>query len=173
MAFLIPTFTQERITGLDASTLHAAGVQGLLLDVDNTLCVHHGQQPLPGVAVWLEQMKKAGFRICIVSNASEERVKPLAQRLEIPFFSNCKKPLPGRLRRAVREMGLRCSEVLLVGDQIFTDVLGGNLAGCRTVLVTPAEPEQGRAFRFKRFVERPFFKRAQRRTKERKLEHEC
>lgn len=164
MALLQPTYTAARITQLRASALHRADVKGILLDVDNTLRFHHGKVPLAGVANWVKRMKQSGFRLMIVSNSKKQDVEFFAQMLGLPYQTNCKKPLPGGLKRACEYLQLNKSNVVLIGDQIFTDVLGGNLAGIRTILVQPAQLETGRAFRIKRWGERPFRKRAFRKT---------
>ena len=95
----------------------------------------------------------------VVSNNTNRRVKPLARTLGLEFTANGAKPLTFGVNRAVKSMGVRKRETLVVGDQIFTDILAGNLAGIRTVLVEPFHLENKWTFRLKRTVEGLVFKR--------------
>lgn len=165
MPLFRPTHTRDRVTDLTPQELKNWGIHGVLLDVDNTLTTHHGMRPLPLLAGWIAAMRAAGIKLMIASNSHEDRVKPFADLLGVEYQPGCKKPLPFGLKRAIGRMNLPKNRVLLVGDQIFTDILGGCFLGIATVLVRPIEPEPGRAFRFKRFLERPFSRRAYRLTK--------
>ena len=83
----------------------------------------------------------------------------MAAKLGLEFTANGAKPLTFGVKRAVRAMGVRKSEALVVGDQIFTDVMAGNLAGIRTLLVEPFRPETTWTFRLKRRLESVVFHR--------------
>lgn len=164
MGIFHPTLQKKRLTDVTVEELGALGVTALLLDVDNTLSTHHSQTPLPGVEAWLRVMKQAGISMLIVSNARRERVEPFARRLALDFLCLCKKPLPFRLNRAVGMLGREKSQVMLCGDQLFTDMPAGNLAGIKTLLVTPAKEETGWTFKIRRRLEKPLL---------RKYEKEC
>jgi HAD superfamily phosphatase (TIGR01668 family) len=144
-----------RLTDLTVEQLKTLGVTTLLLDVDNTLSTHHSQTPLDGVEDWLNQMGQANIKMFIVSNARESRVAPFAKKLGLEFFSLCKKPLPFRLNKAIGRLGANKQEVMLCGDQLFTDMPAGNLCGIKTLLVTPAQLETGWTFRIRRRLEQP------------------
>ena len=135
------------------------GVSTLLLDVDNTLSTHHSQIPLEGVESWLCEMKQQGFDLFLVSNAKERRVAPFAKRLDIGFFSLCKKPLPFGVLRAINRLNVPKNNVMLCGDQLFTDMPAGRLAGIKTLLVEPAQLETGWTFRIRRSLEKPLLRR--------------
>jgi HAD superfamily phosphatase (TIGR01668 family) len=110
---------------------------------------------LPEAAAWLEQLRLANFRLCLVSNGLSGRIEPFARRFNLPFVSRAMKPLPWGIRRAVEKLAVPPSEVALVGDQLFADVLAGRLAGIRTILVDPINPEEEPWFtRLKRLPER-------------------
>ena len=153
----------KRITDLDPQALWFMGVRGIILDVDNTLTTHNS--PVPGECVmdWLQRAEACGLKRIILSNNTPDRVRPFAEMLGLGFTANGKKPLPSGVRRAAREMGLSASETALIGDQIFTDVLAGRLAGAVSILVEPIEPETAAFFRLKRRLEAPILKRYQRR----------
>ena len=154
-----PTIMKKRLTNLTIEELNAMGVTTLLLDVDNTLSTHHSQTPLEGVVEWLEMMKQAGIGLFIVSNAKKQRVEPFAKFLDIPFFSLCKKPLPFGIKRAVKCLKVSKNQVLLCGDQLFTDMPAGRLAGIKTMLVEPALLENGWTFKIRRTLEKPLLKK--------------
>ncbi len=158
MALFRPFMMKNRITDLAPSELKSLGIKGLLLDVDNTLALHFDKQPLDGVEQWISAMKDAGILLTIVSNAPEYRVKPFADRLGLSFRYTCLKPLPFKLKRALKEIGLRRQEVFLCGDQLFTDMLCAHLSGVKGLLVTPVECEDKWHFRLRRFLEKPLLK---------------
>lgn len=159
MSLFYPDQMVRRVQELSPRELHRAGVRGILLDVDNTLSPHDAPEPLPEALDWIGQMKREGFLLCVVSNNTEERVAPFAERLGLAFSSGARKPLPFGFRRAAKQLGLSRRQVLAVGDQLFTDICGANLAGIRSVLVEPIEPEKQRFLRFKRRLERPLLRR--------------
>ena len=69
-------------------------------------------------------------------------------------FSSAKKPLPTGFRRACKRLGIKPEQAAVVGDQLFTDMLGGNLLGAYTVLTEPYELESMKFFKIKRACER-------------------
>ena len=138
---LRPTAMVRRVYDLAPGQLREWGVEGLVLDVDNTLTYDNSQQLQPQVTAWLETMQAEGFALLILSNNSAARVEPFARRNGLLFEAGAGKPLPGGLRRAAAHLGLPREKVLMVGDQLFTDILAANLYGCRSVLVEPFSPE--------------------------------
>ncbi|MCM1023561.1 MAG: YqeG family HAD IIIA-type phosphatase [Prevotella sp.] len=158
MAIFKPTYALRKITEITPSALKKRGIKALILDVDNTLTTHNNPVPAEGVREWVEEMKSAGIRLIIVSNNNADRVTPFAETLGLHFVPNGAKPLPIGFKRAVAELraeGIPKNRIAAVGDQIFTDILGANLAGVRSVFVYPIEPETSLPFRFKRAVEKP------------------
>lgn len=156
MALFKPFMMRERLTDLSCQTLEDLGIKGLLLDVDNTLSRHFDDTPFDGIREFVEKMKKKGIKLLILSNSPKERVEPFAKSLLLEFEYNAKKPLCIGAKRAVERMNLKKDEVMLCGDQLFTDMLCGNLYGIKTLLVTPAHMEDKTGFKIKRFFERPF-----------------
>ena len=156
MPFLCPDIRKQHITDLRPQELRALGVKGLLLDADNTLTTHKSGLLADGVDAWLREMRGEGFAMALASNAKTERIAPCAESLGLPCEGMCYKPLPAGLLRVSGRMGIAPETLALVGDQVFTDLLAGKAAGMKTVLVCPWQRETGRAFRFKRALERPF-----------------
>ncbi|MGN1133480.1 MAG: YqeG family HAD IIIA-type phosphatase [Oscillospiraceae bacterium] len=151
-----PKYVFNSISDITAEFLKSQNIKGLLLDLDNTLTTHNNPIPPESSLDWLDSMKAAGIKLMIVSNNSAERVTPFAKQLDVNFVPRGKKPLPVGYNRACKRLGIEKTQLASVGDQIFTDVLGSNLAGIRSIFVFPIEPETSLPFRIKRFAERPF-----------------
>lgn len=155
MALFYPTIYRRRITDITVKDLRALGAQGLLLDIDNTLTTHDNPVLDERVRAWLDEMQKAGFALTVVSNNRDERVRPFAEAIGLSFQARAAKPLSRGYREAARTMGLSPRQCVAVGDQIFTDILGANLAGMKSVLLEPIEFETQQKFIvFKRRIER-------------------
>ncbi len=136
--------------------LQAMGVKGLLLDIDNTLTTHDNPVPAEGVMEWIASMKAAGIQMRLVSNNHPPRVEPFAKLLGIPCICDSRKPLSDGFMRAMCSMDLPKTQLCVVGDQIFTDILGSNWFGVKSIYVPPMELEKTAFFKFKRFMEKPF-----------------
>jgi HAD superfamily phosphatase (TIGR01668 family) len=155
MALFYPTLYRRRITDITAEDLRAFGAKGILLDVDNTLTTHDNPVLEASVRVWLDAMQREGFSLTIVSNNRDERVRPFAEAIGLSYCARAAKPLPRGYRAAARAMGLKPCQCVAIGDQIFTDILGANVAGMSSVLLEPIEPEVEQKFIvFKRQIER-------------------
>ena len=146
--------------------LRGQGVRALILDVDNTLTLPEQQSVAPDIKNWLTDMKSHSIGLAIVSNNSRERIEPFARRIGVMFISKAKKPLPGGYKKAVRLMGMKPEQVAVVGDQIYTDVLGARMSGLKAWLVEPFVQEEKAFFRFKRRMERKPIEKYWRRQKE-------
>ena len=147
------------VTKITLPFLQQQGITDLILDVDNTLTVDHATALIPGVADWLVQMQQGGIRLVILSNAMPGRMAAFAAAVELPFVGLGLKPLPFGYFRAIQRVGGLKKQTAIVGDQIFTDVFGGRLAGCKTVLVAPKKLETSRRFKIKRALERRLLRR--------------
>lgn len=151
-----PTAALKSVLELTPEILGKMGVEALILDLDNTLTTHNNPHPAYGVPEWLDEMHRAGIKLLIVSNNHAPRVEPFAKTLKLDFVPEGAKPLPKGYNIAVKKFGLPKNKVCAVGDQIFTDILGANLAGIKSVFVYPIEFESGFFFKIKRFFEKPF-----------------
>lgn len=163
MSIFTPDLCLEDITWINASLLEKYHIKGIILDVDNTLTHHGSQEVEQRILDWLAEMKRLGIGLSIVSNNYERRVRPFAEKLGLEFVSFGCKPLTRGISIACKRLGLSKKQVAIVGDQIYTDVLGGNLKGIFTILVNPFEPEAGRLFRLKRSLEKIHIKKYYRR----------
>lgn len=154
MGILKPTAVKKRAVDLTPAFLSGLGVKAVLLDVDNTVASYTSHEPLEGTVEWARSLAEAGLRVIIVSNNFEHRVRPFAEKFGVDFISFAIKPLPFGYWRAKNRLQVSCKESIIIGDQIFTDVVGANLSGMKSVLLTPIEEEQGWTFRIRRICER-------------------
>ena len=154
-----PDIWVKNVLEIDRDFLTTHHIRGLILDLDNTLSMHGSPAAEIGVEDWLDTMRQNGVKMMVVSNNTEQRVEPLARQLGLEYVSFGCKPLPKGIRSALKKMNLPKKSIALVGDQIFTDVLGGNLSGVQTVLVEPFHLEDTASFKVKRKLEGLFFKR--------------
>ena len=161
MKFFQPTALRERVTDISPDLLKSLGVKALLLDVDNTLATYTSHTPSQGSLEWVRAMEDAGFRMMIISNNFKERVSSFGAMFGLDTLSFAIKPLPVGYLRAARRRGVRCRECAVIGDQIFTDIIGANLCRMKSILLSPIEPEEGFTFKARRFLERGLRKKFQ------------
>lgn len=149
----LPKGFVEDIYQIKTEHLNERGIKGMIIDLDNTLVAWDCLDATVEVAEWLKQMQQAGIRIVIVSNNNEERVKRFAKPLQIPFVSKANKPLGGAFKRAIKILGTKKRETIVVGDQLLTDIFGGNRQKIHTVLVNPVAASDAKITTFNRNLE--------------------
>ncbi len=150
----LPDEHVKSILDISPEHLRTKGIKGIITDLDNTLVEWDRPQATPQLVKWFEEIKEHGILVTIVSNNNEGRVKAFADPLEIPFLFKARKPLAGSFNRALSQMNIKKDEAVVIGDQLLTDVLGGNRSGFHTILVVPVAQTDGLATKFNRFVER-------------------
>lgn len=153
MSVFTPNIILKDVTRIDLALLKANGIEGLILDVDNTLTTHGNQYVRKDIKLWLAKMRENNIKLIIVSNNTQERVQPFADMLKLPFVAMAMKPLTFGFRKATKELELPEYKMAVIGDQIYTDIVGGNLAGMYTILVNPMMIENNFFFRCKRALE--------------------
>lgn len=132
-----PDQVVESLFDIDLEALEREGVRGVIFDLDNTIIPWDSCEMCPTIVKWLESVISRGFRVGIVSNNWQRRVREIAARFGLPFVSRAYKPAKFGFRRALAAMDLEPCEAVVIGDQLFTDVLGGNRLGMRTIWVKP------------------------------------
>lgn len=150
-----PNFVFNSVCEITPDFLEQQGIKALILDLDNTLTTHNNPRPADGVLEWISQMKSSGVKLLILSNNHYPRIKPFADILGLDFITEARKPLTSGYKRAIKALGFKKCEIASVGDQIFTDVLGCNLAGVKCIFTFPIEYETSFWFRVKRTIEKP------------------
>lgn len=151
LSLLQPHLVVPSIYELDLDMLHQQGIRGLILDIDNTVVAWGSKEVPPALRSWVEEAGKKGLGLCFSSNARSPRVAEVSRLLGVPGIPNAAKPRRHSFRQAMYIMGTRKEETAVVGDQLFTDVLGGNRLGLFTILVNPIA---AREFFFTRLVRR-------------------
>ncbi len=134
---LLPKLILERLTDITPALLTASGVRALFMDFDNTIVPYTTDVPSGELLDWLSGMRKAGIFLCVVSNSRKPRVARFCETYALPCVTHSRKPFQKGIRAALSRYGLRSEETALVGDQIFTDVLGANCGGLRSILIRP------------------------------------
>lgn len=153
-----PDHYYTSVRAIDFDALRSAGVEALLFDIDNTVSPHHSAEVVPGMPEYLAALGRSGFGIRFVSNNWHADLTARAEVLGFPVIGKAKKPLAGGFRRAARELGVPIGACAVIGDQLFTDILGGNLAGARTILVDPLTAADMPHTRILRHIERVIMK---------------
>ena len=134
---LYPDLYVSSLFDIPLDTLRRRSMRAFILDLDNTITEWNSNVVECGVGDWFTTIKNAGFKACILSNNNERRCLVVADHLGIPFIYRAQKPRRASFYRALELMEVTAEETAVMGDQIFTDVLGGNRAGLFTILVTP------------------------------------
>lgn len=125
---------------LRPSALAEHGITLLLADLDNTLTPYSSEAPTEEIRAWKQELEEHGITLFVVSNSRKStRVPNYCRALGIDFVRHAGKPKIKGFLEAMHTLGRRPEEILMVGDQIFTDVLGAKRAGLRVVLVEPIE----------------------------------
>ena len=132
---LLPKVMAGEITRLTPEYLDGQGIRLLMMDFDNTIVPYTTNVPTREVVEWFDRMKASDIQLCVVSNSKNDRVKLFCDQYGIDCITHAKKPFSKGIRQCLERYQLPASECALVGDQIYTDVLGANGCGVRSVLV--------------------------------------
>ncbi|WP_216324606.1 YqeG family HAD IIIA-type phosphatase [Deinococcus aestuarii] len=156
---LRPRDVIDHIRDIDPDFLAERGLRGLLLDLDNTLIPYGSYEERADVMRWAADLRRAETRLYLLSNATGKRARFWLDKLGFEGVGMAGKPNPRAFHRALDSLGLPARQVGMVGDQLFTDVLGGNLAGMHTILVHPLTVNALPHTRATRKLERAVLKR--------------
>ena len=156
----------KNIKEVSPEYLKEKGIEGIILDIDNTLIGHDVPIPDDEILAHLRLFEKEGFKLCVVSNNKYERVKNFTEKIGVEFFVHeALKPKAHGYNEASKEMNLPMNKIAAIGDQIFTDVWGAKRAGCFAILTKPLhEGGEGKFIAFKRVLEKPFVKKAKKKV---------
>lgn len=164
---LYPKFYLKNVKEIDIELLRKNNIKGLVLDVDNTL-IDVDKKLLDGADEWCKTLKNQGIKICILSNtSSKEKAQSVASKLDIPFIYLAKKPFKKGFYKAKELLELEnIEEIAVVGDQLFTDILGANRVGMVSILVEPVDKRDLWYTKIKRPLEEMIIKRYTKKTEE-------
>ena len=147
-----PDHEADSAYGIDYKTLYRKGYRGIIFDIDNTLVPHGAPADERAISLF-KHLKELGFSCMLLSNNKEPRVKMFNDAVHVKYIYKAGKPKPSGYRRAMKELGTDTSNTIFVGDQIFTDVCGANLAVILTILVKPIHPKEEIQIVLKRYLE--------------------
>ncbi|AWB45466.1 YqeG family HAD IIIA-type phosphatase [Paenibacillus sp. CAA11] len=155
LEIFMPKLRVNSVFDINLEELYMKGYRGIITDLDNTLVGAKDPLATPELAAWFENVKRYGFKLIIVSNNNLDRVSAFATPLDIEFVHKAKKPSNSPFRKAIKMMDLKPEETVVIGDQMMTDVYGGNRLGLYTILVLPISiMDEGFGTRFNRRLER-------------------
>ena len=133
----LPKIIAPKLTDLTPELLRARKIRLLMLDFDNTIVPYTTNVPTPEMTAWLDDMNNLeDIQLCIVSNSHKDRVPTFCKERGLACITYARKPSGKGIRECLRKFGIPASEAALVGDQIYTDVLGANSAGVTSILVS-------------------------------------
>lgn len=135
MASPMPKYRFKSVLDISVEDLHKMNAKAIALDIDNTICNDGKENYIDGLELWLQNIQQAGIKIMIISNAVGKRPRRVAEKLGLSHLSYARKPKAHKLLEGAQLMGVEISEMAMVGDQIFADVLAANRCGAIAVLV--------------------------------------
>ena len=132
---LLPTFITPKLTDLTPQQLRSWEIQLLMMDFDNTIVPYTTSTPTEEMDRWLREMAASDIQLCVVSNSKKDRVKVFCGQYGIDCITHSRKPFRKGIRQCMKQYGFLPSHCALVGDQIFTDILGANGFHVTSILV--------------------------------------
>ncbi len=156
--FFYPKEYFESVKDITIEFLTQNNIKALILDVDNTILDFDKKIP-EGIENWCENLKKQGIKFCILSNSNkEEKVKMVAEKLNLPYFNLATKPFKRGFKKAIKLLNEKEANIAAVGDQIFTDVIGANRCKLYSILVKPIAKKDLLVTKIKRPLENMIIK---------------
>lgn len=146
------------VTDISIDDLYHKGIKGILLDLDNTIIAWNEHSISSAIHQWIGQGKEKGIAFCLLSNSYTSRAKRIANELNIHVIAPAFKPLPFGYRRAMRFLATNASNTVMIGDQLFTDMLGARFLKINTIYVTPLSTAEFCLTRISRCLERLVWK---------------
>lgn len=160
----IPDIYQKSIYNIDYKKLKLCGIKCIIFDVDNTIAPISADKPSRKVKELVEKLKDMGFRVVLMSNSHKKRLTPFKEILEVDCAAAAKKPFPRKFNKILKEYNYKIIEVAIIGDQLVTDIFGGNKVGITTILVNPISSKDAVCTHFTRMCERIIMKQAKKKN---------
>lgn len=133
----IPTYYVQSVLSIDPVRLVEMGKKTILLDLDNTILPRDAEEMPPAMVHWVKRIRQVGIKVVLVSNSWFGRVSAMSAILGVDFVDKAVKPLPPAFILGLIKERTWPREAAIVGDQFFTDVLGGTFLGMTTIMVLP------------------------------------
>lgn len=151
---IYPKYYYPSIYHIPYHKLYDEGYRGIVFDIDNTLVPYDKSTATEEVGKLVTLLRRKGFSIVLVSNNTKRRVKLFARSLRAKSVFSAIKPLPFGLQKGLTILETKPEQTVIIGDQLFTDVIAGNLLGLCTILVPPIQEKEAFYTRFKRGLEK-------------------
>ena len=155
----MPEFMFDKFSSVSAEFLLSQGVKGIILDIDNTLEPYENAVPGDALLAWFSSLSDAGIVCAFVSNNNRERVELFNKELGYVAYYKAGKPFKKNVIKAMSDIGCDRSNTIMMGDQVFTDVIAAHNAGLRAILLPPIKDKTDAFTKFKRWLEKPVIKK--------------
>lgn len=167
-----PTWMVSAIYQITPEQLKKHGIKAVLTDLDNTLIAWNNPNGTEELRQWLKQMDAAKIPVVVVSNNNHKRIAHALAPFGLDFVSRALKPFARGIKAGYQKLGMKKEDVVMVGDQIMTDIRGANRAGVKSILVKPVVATDGWNTRINRFFERKIMKHLQKNNPDMKWQGE-
>ncbi len=149
-----PDMYKKSIYDIDYKKLNSMGIKCLLFDLDNTIIKTDMKRPSKKNIDLIQKLKDIGFRVIIFSNARKKKIEPFKEILEVDCSAKSRKPFKKKFKKVIKEYRYGEDEIALIGDQLITDILGGNRVGIYTILVDRISGKEWIFTKINRFFEK-------------------
>lgn len=160
-----PTYYAQSIYEIPATFFKEEGVETLVIDLDNTLAAYDEHLPTPKTIEYIESLVKSGLRVFLISNNRAGRVKEYAEALNLPYLAKAYKPLTRKIKKFLQKSGVSRQNLMMVGDQILTDVFCARNLGVKIILTEQLVERDQFTTRFNRLLDRPIRRKLKRQGK--------
>lgn len=138
MERFVPDIYQKSIFTINYKKLYASGVRCLLFDLDNTITAFNQKKCDDKIKELFQDLTNQGMKVIIFSNSPKRRVEMFSKLLNVDYVSGARKPFPKKFLEVLKKYKFKENETAIIGDQLLTDIQGGNRAGIITILIDPA-----------------------------------
>lgn len=153
LEYFKPTWMVESIYSITVEQLREKGIKAVLIDLDNTLIAWNQPEATKESIHWIKEIKEAGMPVLILSNNSNDRIKKVAKILEVDYIPRSMKPTLRAFKLAEKKLNLSADEMVMIGDQLMTDILGANRYQLKSILVRPILASDAWNTKLNRFIE--------------------
>ena len=149
-----PDWLVEAVYQLEPARLKERGIRAVIVDLDNTLIAWNNPDGTPELLAWLEQMKAADIKVIVVSNNKRQRVARAVEKFGVDYIWRAMKPFALGINKALKQFNESPDQVVMVGDQLMTDIRAAHRAGVKSILVKPLVTSDAWNTQFNRWRER-------------------
>ncbi len=157
--YLMPDIILPTYRDVTPQLCRSMGIRAILSDIDNTLAPYEQPRSDEHIRTWLRELKEAGVSVALISNNHDDRVEEFNSDLGLIAYADAGKPFGKTLRHAMEALGSEPSNTVMLGDQLLTDALAGNMLGMKVIVVPPIRDKRSAFVRLKRWLERPVIRR--------------